>query len=239
MNSLNSGIIELAGDLVWGLILQGGSMGNQIKKIDTSLDESKLAKDLERYKEKAIELGAANARIVKTKDIPVDDRVPLKCQIPRCFGYGTSAHCPPNTMKPDELRNHLKHYRRAIFFTRNLPTALLLKDAADKDRIAAFQSIYKIVKSIESMAFYDGHYLAFGLGAGGCRRTFCGEHETCSALEGKSCRFSLLARPSMEAVGIDVYKMTAAADWEIYPIGSHADAEETPKAVLAGLIVVE
>jgi predicted metal-binding protein len=124
-------------------------------------------------------------------------------------------------------------------FSRNLPTELLLKDAADKDRIAAFQSIYKIVKSIESMAFYHGHYLAFGLGAGSCRRTFCGRHETCSALEGKSCRFGLLARPSMEAVGINVYKMTAEAGWDIYPIGSHADAKETPKAVLAGIVVVE
>ena len=214
-------------------------MENEIAKIGTSRDESKLPKDLERYKVKASELGAANAKIIKTEEIPVDERVPLKCQIPRCFGYGTSAHCPPNTMKPDELRKHLRNYQWAIFFTRNLPTELLLKEATDKDRIAAFQSIYKIVKSIESMAFYDGHYLAFGLGAGSCRRTFCGEHETCSALEGKSCRFGLLARPSMEAVGINVYKMTAEAGWDIYPIGTHASAEETPIAVLAGLVAVE
>ena len=214
-------------------------MENQIGKIGTFLDESKLLKNLDRYKEKAFELGAANAKIIKTEEIPVDEKVPLKCQIPICFGYGTSAHCPPNTMKPDELRKHLENYQWAIFFTQNLPTELLLKDATDKDRIAAFQSIYKIVKSIESMAFYDGHYLAFGLGAGSCNRTFCGQHETCSALEGKSCRFGLLARPSMEAVGINVYKMTAAAGWDIYPIGSHANAEETPKAVLAGLVVVE
>ena len=214
-------------------------MDNQIVKIGTILDESKLLKDLERYKEKVFELGAANAKIIKTEEIPVDERVPLKCQIPRCFGYGTSAHCPPNTMKPNELRKHLENYKWAIFFTLNLATELLLKDATDKDRIAAFQSIYKIVKSIESLAFYDGHYLAFGLGAGSCRRTFCGQHETCSALEGKSCRFGLLARPSMEAVGINVYKMTAAAGWDIYPIGTHANAEETPKAVLAGLVAVE
>ena len=214
-------------------------MENKITKISTTWDESKLLKDLERYKEKAFELGAANVKIMKTEKIPVDERVPLKCQIPRCFGYGTSAHCPPNTMKPDELRKHLENYQWAIFFTQNLPTELLLKDATDKDRIAAFQSIYKIVKSIESMAFYDGYYLAFGLGAGSCRRTFCGQYETCSALEGKSCRFGLLARPSMEAVGINVYKMTAAAGWDIYPIGSHANVKETPKAVLAGLVVVE
>ena len=35
----------------------------------------------------------------------LDERVTLKCQIPRCFGYGVGAHCPPNTLKPAELRD--------------------------------------------------------------------------------------------------------------------------------------
>ena len=214
-------------------------MEKQIEKIGTFLDESKLIKDLERYEEELFSLGAANAKIIKTEEIPVDERVPLKCQIPSCFGYGTSAHCPPNAMKPNELRKYLENFLWAIFFTREFPTELLLKDRTDKDRLAAFQSIYKIIKSIESMAFYEGHYLAFGLGAGSCRGSLCGQHKNCSVLEGKNCRFGLLARPSMEAVGVDVYKMTAAAGWDIYPIGCHANPEETPKAVLAGLIVVE
>jgi predicted metal-binding protein len=214
-------------------------MENQIAKIGTGLNESKLLKDLGRYKEKIFELGAANAIIIKTEEIPVDERVTLKCQIPRCRGYGTNAHCPPNTMKPDEFRQHLKKYHRAIFFIRNIPTELLLKGPADKDCKAAILSIYNIGKSIESMAFYDGHYLAFALGAGSCRRTFCGQHKSCSALEGKSCRSALLARPSMEAVGINVYKMTAAVGWDIYPIGKHANAEETPNGLLTGLVVVE
>jgi predicted metal-binding protein len=214
-------------------------MESKVVKISTEKSESQLLENLERYREKALELDAANSKIIKTDAIPVDERVPLKCQIPRCFGYGSSAHCPPHTMKPDELISHLKNYQWAVFFTRTVSTDLLLRKADDKDRIDAFQSIYKIVKSIESMAFYDGHYLAFGLGAGGCRRTFCGQHETCAALEGKSCRFALLARPSMEAVGINVYKMVASAGWDIYPIGSHAKSELTPEAVLAGLVVIE
>ena len=89
----------------------------QIEKIGTFLDESKLIKDLERYEEELFRLGAANAKIIKTEEIPVDGRVPLKCQIPSCFGYGTSAHCPPNTMKPNELRKYLENYQWAIFFT--------------------------------------------------------------------------------------------------------------------------
>ena len=42
----------------------------------------------------------------------------------------------------------------------------------------------------------------------------------------------------MEAVGIDVYKMFAQADWDIYPIASRAKAEDTPKGTLAGIIII-
>jgi predicted metal-binding protein len=56
---------------------------------------------------------------------------------------------------------------------------------------------------------------------------------------GKRCRFSLLARPSMEAVGIDVYQLVARQGWEIYPIGSGAKPGDMPKGVLAGLVIVQ
>ena len=88
------------------------------------------------------------------------------------------------------------------------------------------------------MAFYDGHYLAVGFAAGTCRHTLCSKNETCQAMEGKQCRFALQSRPSMEAVGIDVYRMVASAGWDIYPIGSSAKPEEAPKGTLAGLVVV-
>lgn len=58
-------------------------------------------------------------------------------------------------------------------------------------------------------------------------------------MQGRRCRFSLLARPSMEAVGIDVYKMVASAGWDIYPIGSGAKSEDIPKGVLAGIVIVQ
>jgi hypothetical protein len=43
----------------------------------------------------------------------------------------------------------------------------------------------------------------------------------------------------MEAVGIDVYKMTARAGWDIYPIGSGASPEDMPKGTLAGIVIVQ
>ena len=215
-------------------------MGNPVNKITANRNEASLQGNLLRYCEKALELGATKAMVVATEDIPVDERVTLKCQIPRCFGYGAGAHCPPNTLKPAELREILKGYRWAVFFIKDVPPQVIVRDKATiKERIAAYQEVYKIVNEVESMAFYDGHYLAFGFAAGSCRHTFCSQQETCQAMEGKKCRFSLRSRPSMEAVGIDVYHMVAKAGWDIYPIGSDAKPENMPKGTLAGIIIVQ
>jgi predicted metal-binding protein len=215
-------------------------MSQKVERITIDMNEPRLPDDLERYRQKALEMGATQAVIVKAADIPVDERVTLKCRIPRCFGYGCSAHCPPHALPPEELREILKKYHWAVFFIMDVPSEVIVRDKATiKERVAAYQQVFKIVSDIESMAFYDGHYLAFGFGAGSCRHTFCGQLDSCQALEGKRCRFSLRARPSMEAVGIDVYKMAARAGWDIYPIGSNAKPEDQPKGTLAGIIIVQ
>jgi len=214
-------------------------MGRKPKAISLAVDEAQIAGDLRKYQEKAIELGATRAKIVLTDEIPVDERVTMKCQIPLCFGYGVSANCPPNTIKPAELRTLLEKYRWAVFFVKEIPSEVVVRDKATiKERVAAYQDVYKIVNGVESAAFYDGHYLAFGLGAGSCRHTFCGLQEDCAVMKGTKCRFSLRSRPSMEAVGIDVYKMVISAGWSIYPIGSDAKPDEIPCGVLAGIIIV-
>lgn len=215
-------------------------MGQMINKVSIDMQAAKLPEHLEKYREKALELGATQAAVIQAKDIVVDERIPLKCQIPRCFGYGAGAHCPPNTMKPGELKDLLASYHWAILFIKDVPPEVIVRNKETiKERIDAYQNVYKIVSEVESMAFYDGHYLAFGFAAGSCRHTFCSRQETCQAMEGKRCRFSILSRPSMEAVGMDVYKMVTAAGWDIYPIGSNAAPERIPKGTLAGIVIVQ
>lgn len=210
------------------------------KKISLQISEVQLKQDLERYKNKALDLGASRAKIIRADEIPVDERVTLKCQVPRCFGYGVSAHCPPNTLKPAELRTCLEKYQWAIFFVSDVPTDIIVRDMDTvKQLTAAYLKINKIVADIESMAFYDGHYLAVGFSAGSCRYSFCLQEEDCQALKGNMCRFVLRARPSMEAVGMDVFKMVASAGWDVYPIGGDARACDVPKGVLAGIVIVQ
>jgi predicted metal-binding protein len=215
-------------------------MEKRVRKITADMYADQLTQDIERYREKAIELGASRAKIVKAEEIIVDERVTLKCQIPRCFGYGLCDHCPPNTLKPAELRALLENYNRGVFFTMDVSPDVIVRDKATiKERVAAYQQIFSIVNQIESMAFYDGHYLAFGFAAGSCRHTYCGEQEDCQAMRGERCRFPLRSRPSMEAVGIDAYKMAAMAGWDIYPIGSDVKPEDIPKGTLCGIIIVQ
>ena len=208
-------------------------------KVTVDMRRSQLMEDLENYQRISLELGASEAKIIKTKDIPVEEAVVVKCQIPGCYGYGICAHCPPHAPKPAELRKYLEGYEKAVFFIKYVPTELLLRHRDDKERRDAFRSIYDIVSKIEAMAFYDGYYLSFGFAVGSCKTTFCGPDKSCTVLEEEVCRFPFVARPSMEAVGINVYKMVAAAGWEIYPIGHSTRAEDIPRATLAGIVIVQ
>ncbi len=215
-------------------------MRKKVAPIKVDMNADRLSDNLETYRLKALEMGADQARVIPAEAILVDERVVLKCRIPRCFGYGVCANCPPHTLRPAALKELLKSYRWAVLFIKEVPPEVIVRDKATiKERVAAYQQVFQIVSQLESLAFYDGHYLAFGLGAGSCKSTFCGQEETCAALEGKRCRFSLIARPSMEAVGLDVYKMVTQAGWDIYPIGSGAQPEDAPQGTLAGLVIVQ
>ncbi len=214
-------------------------MAKKVERITLGRNEESIQKQLETYREKALELGATKAAIVNVEEIPVEEYVTLKCQVPRCFGYGTSAHCPPNTLKPKDLRNILKKYMQAVFFIKDVPSHVMVRDKSTiKERIDVYLEVFNIVNKIESMAFYDGNYSAFGFAAGSCRHSYCAQQKTCTAMEGERCRFSLRSRPSMEAVGIDVYNMVASQGWDIYPIGSDARPEDIPKGTLAGIVIV-
>jgi len=47
-----------------------------------------------------------------------------------------------------------------------------------------------------------------------------------------------LARSSMEAVGINDFKLVEGVGWDIYPILKDSDPKTVPKAMLAGLLLV-
>ena len=213
-------------------------MRRTIRKIQLEISDGMLKKDLDKYCEEARNLGAADSKLVTTDKIPVDDRVQLKCRIPVCFGYGTSANCPPHTIKASELRELVKKYKYAVCFKLEVKPEVIVRNRDTiLERAGAYKKIFEIVSAIESMAFYDGYYLAAGFAAGSCKSTYCYKVE-CAVLKGERCKHELKVRPSMEAVGIDAYGLASNLGWDIYPVGSSCDSRDIPGGVLMGLVLI-
>ena len=102
----------------------------------------------------------------------------------------------------------------------------------------AVVNIFEAVSKVESMSYYDGYYLSMGFAAGSCKETLCFKFPDCQAMERKGCRHPNIARPSMEAVGFDAYRMAARVGWEIYPVGGNCIPESIPHGLVIGLILI-
>jgi len=209
-----------------------------IQRVRIDISREDIKKDAERYCELAVQLGATDAKVVSSNQIIVDERVVLKCRVPKCFGYGTGVNCPPYCLKPEEMRNLVKMYSYGVVLKLEVPPSVIVRDKATiTERVEAYKKVFNLVNSIESEAFYNGYYLATGFAAGSCKSTFCYKVE-CTVLKGEKCRLNLRVRPSMEAVGVDCYRLAATMGWDIYPIGSSASPESVPHGTLMGLLLV-
>jgi predicted metal-binding protein len=143
--------------------------------------------NMEKYKEfikMAVELGANDARIIKTDSIVTAAWVRWKCMY-GCSGYGSSLCCPPNSPTYHETRELVVSYKDALLvhFTEDIKSATV--DPTE------------VITTLERAIFLAGYYKAFGLGAGPCR--------LCEECTMKKCRYAEIARPSMESCGIDVF----------------------------------
>lgn len=207
-----------------------------VDKIKAEVQEDLLQNDLEKYRQRAIELGATDAKIITTDDVIIDERVVAKCVYPKCVAYGTNANCPPYAMEIDEVIKIVDNFRYGIFISVRVPAHDI---AREKKRRRPYQKkLAEIVSKIESEAFYDGYHLAIGFGSGSCKRIFCPDTDCVALIPGKSCAHPYIARSAMEAVGMDAFTMAAKFGWEIYPVGKSTSAEEVPHGLLLGLVLI-
>ena len=154
--------------------------------------------------------GVIDARIISPSDVVTAGWVRLKCQF-GCGGYGSSYVCPPHTPTPQEMRNVLDSYRKAML--------IHFEPEAD---------VKAIVVELERDIFLRGAWKALGLGAGPC--------ECCKecAVGKEVCRYPEHARPAMEACGIDVFTTAKKAG---FPIEVVRTKHQCPNYY--GLILVE
>jgi len=207
---------------------------------------SQVETNLEALCKLAKEFGVTNAVSFSAKRVVVDERVRLKCLVPVCDDYGLNLMCPPNVMSVQEFRGILARYSWVILIQIEelIPTEMM-KEIRQADDVATlyksirFKDSYKktfdpiklklhrIVHKVESQAFALGYRFATGFIAGSCK--LCTECVAKNSQE--SCRHPFRARPSMEAVGIDVFKTAQNA-------GLPFDIPPKNKTVWNGLVLV-
>jgi predicted metal-binding protein len=179
-------------------------------------------------------LGATDAKVVSPATISVKDEIIELCKEPLCESYGKSINCPPHTMKPRMFRSRLYNYKNAILFKIDVPTEILLSER----RFKKFRKIYHIAVQLEAIAIEAGFKQSRAFAAGSCKPVFCPEYQCQALLAESSCRYPDSARPSMEAVGIDVFKLIGDVGWQISRINVNSNPESTPYGLLTGLVLV-
>ena len=79
----------------------------------TTRPGTKQRKQPEEFVPRAVELGAAEAKLVPTRRVFTAEWVRLKCQY-GCGAYASSRNCPPYSPTPERTRRILGEYRAAI-----------------------------------------------------------------------------------------------------------------------------
>ncbi len=208
-------------------------------RIRIEIPNDRLQRDLELLKRKAVELGASMAEVIPADWAQIDERVRLKCAVPLCPHYGKSAFCPPHAPSVETVKKALARYGHALLLALDvIPSDHFSVRSQQRQSGAEWsRKCFEIVGRIETLAFGSGYYLAMGFAQASCKIALCGQ-ESCLVLAGGKCPYPLKARPSMEAVGMDVYGLVTRVGWDIYPIYRSVDPLEVRRALSVGIVFV-
>jgi len=171
-------------------------------------------KDPKKLLRTARSLDSSDAKIIQTSQVVVDKRVRLKCSVPMCSNYGRHLLCPPNIMSVDEFASILRLYKRAIIvqIEANVDSSDRTGRPLDRDSCKELEErtgtrtwglkLHRLINALETEAFKQGFYLSAGLIGNDCE--LCPECVRPGSNE--ACRHPFEARPSMQAMGIDVFR---------------------------------
>lgn len=141
------------------------------------------------------------AKLIHTRDIIVDERVRYQCAYSGCREYGRKLMCPPYTLSVDEFKKVLSRYYMALLVQLEGEIISKANWEPESDRWAL--KLHDVVYQLENKAFGLGFPFAAALIGGSCK--LCKE---CAGINSSKpmCIHREKARPSMEAMGVDVLK---------------------------------
>ena len=194
----------------------------------------KIAKTIEELADIAVKEGAEREwikYISADKVVVAGPWVRWKCQF-GCSNYGNSLSCPPFIPPPEETEKLLAQYKHAMIVGFKGVTEDILKHHTKMNK-----TFFKLEKA----AFFKGYVKSVAISAGTC--LLC---KKCIIQEDfmkgipadvarRYCRHKNKSRPSLEAVGIDVFTTVHNAGLELEVI--HEDNIEKMRHF--GLILLE
>jgi predicted metal-binding protein len=153
-------------------------------------DVDNMENNYEALVERAIELGATGAKMVPTDQVIFDPRSYLKCRF-GCNRWGQYWTCPPNMdISPKDFQAAYDRYHTAIVIRTSDPNVG-----------------QEVTLAIEKEAMVTlGCTFAFAL-------VLCVQCEECAHPD--PCRYPHLARPSMDAYGIDIGKTVESIGFKV------------------------
>lgn len=215
--------------------------GQPARPLGKMPDEKAVQADLERYRALAVELGASDAVVIPANHVVVDERVRLKCTIPRCTRAGETPNCPPYAPDLETVRRAVALYSWAVLFKCDVAP---IEDyvpgrgttRAEQRQVLLFHKKgSEVVCALERQVYKDGYHLAMGLGGGSCKDYLC-QGMLCQFLDSGRCRFPQRSRPAIEAMGIDVMRLLNYAGWSAYALLD--DLSKVPCGVTVGMVFV-
>lgn len=153
-------------------------------------------------------LDAVNAKYIDTQSIETGHWVRYKCRF-GCRRYNQSLCCPPHSPEVDETRKMISEFTLGLLI-----------------HFKTLAEVTQAIVKIERELFLRNYYKVISFGGGPCK--------LCKTCEKTACKFPMLARPSMEGCGIDVYATVMNNNFPIHVLTSK---EEKQNAY--GLVLIE
>jgi predicted metal-binding protein len=155
--------------------------------------------------------GFTDFKWVDPKNIVISEWVRMKCMF-GCKEYGKNACCPPNTPPVQECKNFFCEYSEGVVFH------FEKKFAKPEQRHEWTKGLNQRLLSLEREVFFAGNPKAFLLFLDSC--SLC----TDCAEERAKCKNKRSARPTPEAMAVDVFSTVKALKYPIKVLSDYSEA---------------
>lgn len=202
-----------------------------------------VEEDLSTLCSNAKSYGAVRVSVLPAGQVVIDPRVRLKCLAPVCPNYGVNLMCPTRVMDHEEFTRVLRCYSHGILVQSSIcDSPEKMQDFMNGESLGITEAeteypmtirkglndLLDLICKLERDAVNMGYRFSAGLSGGPCK--LC---DRCVGQKsGAPCKHPMRARPSMQAMGIDVFKTAENAGMP--PRGQNGE-----DAFWTGLLLVE